>query len=227
MNKTASRQEHKYYISADSARLLCSQLGSLLRTDPHADPNGGYLIRSLYFDSVDYRAFREKIDGIKERSKYRLRFYNFDESFLVFEKKERDGDACRKISEEVSKGTALQLVRGERVDLPGPLLTEYNSLVDKEGLRPAVIVDYYRYAYAWPFSDVRVTLDCDLTTPLWEKDLFDPDLPHYPVYGEGEALLELKFNECVPDFLEGLLAGIPKIKVANSKYTRCMCMLNE
>lgn len=220
------RQEHKYSVSVETAQFLKSLLPNILKRDPHSGPDHGYCIRSLYFDDPERTAYREKIAGIQERSKYRLRFYNFDPSYIVFEKKERFGDACRKSSARVSREIAEQLVRGECVFHDSPLLEEYEKLWHS-GLRPAVIVDYYRYAFLWPYSDVRVTLDCNLTTPVWSCDFFNPDLPCYPVYEDGEALLELKYNDAAPEFLENLLASIPKVKVANSKYTRCLALLDE
>ena len=81
------RHEIKYIISLREAELLKYRLRALLRPDPHVRADGSYFIRSLYFDDTDYRAYHEKIAGVKERTKYRIRFYNMDDSRITLEKK--------------------------------------------------------------------------------------------------------------------------------------------
>lgn len=221
------RSELKYTLSDYHAELLRLQLRQLLETDPHADAEGGYQIRSLYFDDLDYTAFREKQDGVKERTKFRLRYYNWDESYLVLEKKERNGDLCRKSTLRVTREQAEALIRGDDLEPGSELETEYHLLHELKGLRPTVLVDYYRYAFFYPISDVRLTLDLNLTTPLWSGDFFARDLPAFPAYEPGEALLELKYNEAAPDFLRDLLSAVPMQRTANSKFARCMSLMNE
>ena len=50
------------------------------KQDKHVGPTGQYMIRSLYFDSYDDRALKEKLDGVRDRDKYRIRYYNLDTS---------------------------------------------------------------------------------------------------------------------------------------------------
>lgn len=97
------RHEIKYIISLREAELLKYRLRALLRPDPHARTDGSYFIRSLYFDDTDYRAYHEKIAGVKERTKYRIRFYNMDDSRITLEKKSKDGDFSGKESVRISR----------------------------------------------------------------------------------------------------------------------------
>lgn len=220
------RQEHKYRISLRNLELLRHQLPCVLQRDAHAGPDGGYRIRSLYFDDRDYTALREKLDGVKERSKFRIRFYNFDESYIVLEKKERLGDLCRKSSQRVSREVAQRIVSGQRSGGGSPLLEEFDGLVSG-GLHPVVLVDYHRYAFSSPVSDTRVTLDSHLRSPIYSLDFFNPNLPEFPVFEEEEALVEVKFDEFAPPQVGMLLEGIPKVKLAVSKYARCLSMIEE
>ena len=41
-------------------------------------PDGVYTIRSLYFDYRNYSAYEEKMSGVSDRAKYRIRYYNYD-----------------------------------------------------------------------------------------------------------------------------------------------------
>ena len=71
----AYRHELKYLISyADKAELTV-RLAPVLHLDPHAQ-QGGYFIRSLYFDDYWNTAYEEKDAGVLLRKKYRIRIYN-------------------------------------------------------------------------------------------------------------------------------------------------------
>ena len=220
------RQEHKFAISTRSRDLLQLKLRRILRTDEHAGPDGGYWIRSLYFDSRNYRAYRDKLDGVMDRSKFRIRIYNFDDSYIVLEKKERSGDRCRKLSEIISREMAEAMACGESSEGTSPLLREFDACRNS-GMHPTMLVDYHRFPFYHPAENVRVTLDSNLRTPLYSCDLFNAALLTYPVFDEDEALLELKYDSQVPFFIARCLEGVPKVKVASSKYARCMSMLDE
>ena len=221
------RQEHKFLISRQSMDVLKYRLKSTLRTDSHADPDGSYWIRSLYFDDANRSAYREKLDGVKERCKLRIRYYNFDDSYIVLEKKERFGELCRKTSETISKDLAQTLIKGGSSGGGSPLLDEFDALRATRALRPIVIVDYQRYAFAYPYSDTRVTLDSQLCTPLFSTDFFNRDLICIPVFEKDEALIEYKYDTEDPKFVTALLEDVPKVKMAVSKYTKCLSMMNE
>ena len=74
--KDGFRHEHKYLISTQSAVLLKHRLRGVMDRDPYAGPTGQYTIRSLYFDDEKFTAYDEKLDGLRDRVKYRIRFYN-------------------------------------------------------------------------------------------------------------------------------------------------------
>lgn len=57
------RQEKKYLLSIEQTERMRRSLGRVLEEDAHAR-QGGYLVRSLYFDTPDDMDFREKSDGI-------------------------------------------------------------------------------------------------------------------------------------------------------------------
>ena len=73
MMKEGYRHEYKYLISACSAQLLKRRLPHVMARDPHAGPTGQYTIRSLYFDDGNYSAYEEKMSGVADRVKYRIR----------------------------------------------------------------------------------------------------------------------------------------------------------
>lgn len=82
------RHEWKHEINLSDMIALRSRLRAVAQTDPHA-VDGSYEVRSLYFDNLSDKALREKIDGVNNREKFRLRYYDKDTSLIHLEKKSR------------------------------------------------------------------------------------------------------------------------------------------
>ena len=219
------RHEIKYIISLREAELLKYRLRALLRPDPHARTDGSYFIRSLYFDDTDYRAYHEKIAGVKERTKYRIRFYNMDDSRITLEKKSKDGDFSGKESVRISRElTEAFLTGGEALRDTEELARELARL-RQTGWKPAVLVDYVRYPFVYPTGNVRVTIDTELRTAPFKTNLFDDRALTVPVLDEGEAVLEVKYDAFLPAPVRALLEGVTKQRCAVSKYTKCLDIL--
>lgn len=226
MERRTDRHEIKYTISAYETQLLRHRLPALLRRDKHAGSRGSYLIRSVYFDDVDYTAYNEKIAGVKERTKYRLRYYNLDDRVIFFERKSKDGDMTGKDSVKVTREQAQALLDGTFTagDTEAPLLKEFSRL-RRTGFRPVVIVDYDRYAFTYPLEHVRVTLDTAVRTCPYQTDFFDKRLVTVPVMDNGETVLEVKYDTFLPAPVSAVLEGVPKRREAVSKYVKCLSIL--
>ena len=110
MDRKTDRHEIKYSVSVLQAELLKTRLGALLRPDPHVRPDGSYFIRSIYFDDPDFTAYNEKLAGVKERTKYRIRFYNHDDSVIFLERKSKDGDFSGKDSVPLTRAQAAVIL---------------------------------------------------------------------------------------------------------------------
>lgn len=222
------RYELKYEISAAVLPLLRCRLRAVMQQDRHCGPSG-YHIRSLYFDDPDRSAYLDKIDGHPERSKLRLRYYNLDPSYIVLENKEKLGNLTRKTGQIVSLPTAAALAAGTPAlctEKSGPVLDTYFSRGGAAGLRPAVMVDYRRTAFVYSVSNVRITLDEDICSGLYHKDLFDTQCVRIPVLDPGRAVLEVKFDRFLPTHLSAALADIPMVRLAISKYVKCLDVLD-
>ena len=94
------RHELKFAIPYPEYAAMRARLRLIMKSDPHVSENGTYQIRSIYFDNSDDKALREKIDGIGKREKFRIRYYNDDFSFIVLEKKMKNGNLCSKLDEK-------------------------------------------------------------------------------------------------------------------------------
>ena len=169
------RHEQKYYISQGDAYYLSTLLSRTMQRDKNADQYGEYHIRSLYFDDCFNSAMSDKLDGVKNRHKYRIRIYNYSDKVIRLERKSKHGDYISKLSCGISRDLAEQIIAGDPYGLETlnhPLLQDVYRMMTTRLLRPAVIVDYIREAYIHPCEETRVTLDKQLRTGYLSSDLF-------------------------------------------------------
>ena len=92
---TDYRHEWKIELSPLDLLILRQRLRRVLQPDTHA-VDGRYLIRSLYFDTPEDRALREKIDGVSRREKFRIRDFYGDVSCIHLGKKSKLSGVGRK-----------------------------------------------------------------------------------------------------------------------------------
>ena len=218
------RHEQKYYISQGDAAYLSTLLRHTMQRDKHADRNGEYHIRSLYFDDCFNSAMSDKLDGVMHRHKYRIRIYNFSDRIIRLERKSKQGDYISKLSCGISRELAEQIIAGNPYGLETvnhPLIQDVYRMMTTKLLRPAVIVDYVREAYIHPCEETRVTLDKQLRTGYLSFDLFNPQLPTYPRLDQNQVILEIKYNRRFPEYILPITSSIPAQRSAISKYTLC------
>ena len=218
------RHELKYNITPAELTVLRGILRPLLTPDRNGDKNNEYIIRSLYFDTYDDQALEEKIAGVGMRKKYRIRIYNFSDQVIKLECKHKLGDLISKQSISIPRDLAEQLIAGDPEGLQRmkhPLLHDVYREMKLRLLRPAVIVDYIREAYIHEAEEVRITFDKQLRTGLFSTDLFDAKLPTYPVFDDPVEILEVKYDEFLPSYLQTVLGGITAQRSAVSKYVWC------
>ena len=219
------RNEVKHLITPADKAALCARLRVVAKPDPHAGDSGQYRIRSLYFDSITDKALREKLYGVSEREKFRLRCYNGDTGLIRLEKKEKRGGLGRKLSEPLTPQEAQRIVQGDTdwMAVSGrPLLIELYSKMKAQGLRPRTIVDYTRTPFVYAPGNVRITIDENLRTRPYIAHLFASPRAMTPVLEPDQVILEVKFDDFLPGHLAAALADIPKVNMAISKFALCM-----
>jgi VTC domain. len=97
------RHELKYYINAADYLTIKKRLSAIAETDCHANESGTYKIRSLYFETPSDRVLKEKVNGVNNREKFRIRMYDNDTSFIRLEKKTKINGFCNKIDAPVTQ----------------------------------------------------------------------------------------------------------------------------
>lgn len=185
--------------------------------------DGKYFVRSLYFDNLSDKALREKIDGVNQREKFRIRFYNHDTSVIHLEKKSKlNGLGCKE-SVSLTEAQAQAIVDGDyefMMESGEPLLQEFYSKLKSQGLRPKTIVDYIREPFVYAFGNVRVTLDYNIRTGLHCTDFLRPDCITIPAK-DAPIILEVKWDEFLPDVIRGAVLLTGRHVAAYSKYAAC------
>ena len=216
------RHEWKHVLNIGDLLILRQRLRAIMESDPHAI-DGKYQIRSLYFDNLDDKALREKIDGVNMREKFRIRLYNCDPSVIHLEKKSKRNGLGTKYSASLTAEEAQIIVDGDLDWMLGsarPLVQELYCKMRYQGMRPKTLVDYTREPFIFRPGNVRVTLDYDIRTGLCCTDLLDPEAVTIPA-GDAPLLVEVKWDEFLPSIIRDAVS-VPDRRVGSfSKYAQC------
>ena len=102
-----------------------------------------------------------------------------------------------------------------------PLLQKMTVQMLTRGLRPVVIVEYDRMPYVYPNSNVRITLDCNITSSKAVHRFLEDQIPRRPIMPAGQQLLEVKYDEYLPDFIYRNLQLQNLRQTAFSTYYLC------
>jgi len=215
------RHELKYTINPTQAEYLKEQLTKIMTLDRTSLRDKSYTVRSLYFDTLNSSAFYDKMDGIEFRKKYRIRYYNFDESFIRLECKEKLDDMCHKTQFRISKEMALMVMKKDLNSIP---LSEYNLFTDfvmelkLNHLVPSIIIDYKRTAFVQDALDVRITFDEQVSTRCFDLDFFSRRFVNQSIFNPNEVILEVKYNTILPIHIHHLLNSVVVNNQAISKF---------
>lgn len=216
------RHEWKHEINYMDMLVIRSRMRAITTPDSHA-VDGKYFIRSLYFDTLSDKALREKLDGVDNRKKFRIRYYNNDLSFIRLEKKSKWNNLGTKEMVRLSTMQAQAIADGNidwMVNHPAPLIHELYVVMKETGLRAKTIVDYTREPFVFPAGNVRVTLDYDIRTGLCSTDFLNPDTPTVPIV-DNPIILEVKWDHFLPDIIRDAVHLENRRAAAFSKYAAC------
>lgn len=252
------RCERKYRVPAADMAILEARCRELLAPDPFMGKDGKYRISSVYFDDIRDSCYRDSLNGIPVRTKYRIRIYNRSLDCIKLEIKKRRGHLVEKDTALLTVDEAKTLLKGEDAELvmdSGSLGNERESseedpensedlentectenpkctekrrdpvkehfliCMDSMLLTPKVIVSYERSAYLFESGNVRITFDRNITAGkdfrrFGKKKMILTNT-------ESEGILEVKYDQFLPTFIEQMLETGNLQEEAHSKY--CLC----
>lgn len=202
------RHELKYICSDLELRIVEQKLRMVMRGDPHADENGEYSIRSVYFDDYCRSRFFENEDGVDPREKFRIRVYNRSDARISLEKKVKRRGMTGKRSCLIDRETCMRMLEGRSIsDRLGqhPLLDEWIIQRETAGLRPVMLGDYVRKPYIYPAGNVRITFDRYISASCRPRDIFEARTSRIQVLPTGFHVLEVKYDDFLPDVIYQLI----------------------
>lgn len=217
----AVRHEEKYIIDYRQYLMLRQRAMQILTPDPHGDM-GSYVITSLYYDDPLDNALYEKLDGLPEHSKFRIRTYDFSENVIKLERKDKHGILTEKNDAPIAKdqigllngtNTCLSDFEGDAYDLA--------AQIQAKGLQGKVSVRYRRDAFFHPGSDFRLTFDTELEAIAPDPQaLFDAHMRGMPVLDGNSVIMEIKYGAYIPNFARKL-TNVHGKQLSVSKYALC------
>ena len=226
-----NRYEIKYLVETVRLPEVRAAIGGFFERDANGDQDGTYINQSIYFDSPQYRFYREKREGELVRIKPRIRLYRATEDgpakAIFLELKARYDRIVEKRRAPIDEGLAERILRPGPLDLTqreveNSVMAEFNYLCDRFALRPCVTVVYHRTALNGAFQQkLRVTFDqmnrCSLATTLDTPP--DSLIDSLPVTW---FIMELKYNDRISEILLQRLRSLGLQQQTLSKYAIAM-----
>ncbi len=214
------RQEKKFLISIDQYYELSHRVGQVIKED--ANNHGeGYVIRSLYFDSIDNRDYQEKEDGVELRRKIRLRNYGANSAFAKLEMKQKQGAMQKKRSLTMERRDAQALINRDYSVLlkyNEPFAAECFWMMNQFCYIPRAVIEYKRKAFIAKENSTRITFDHHIIGTESNMDIFSDSLLQNPLMNEYLVVLEVKFNGFLLGYIKDILENAGTGETAVSKY---------
>lgn len=223
LKKQGYRHENKFIISRVQKEVIQSLLSGVMQKDVHL-VNESYNIRSLYFDDYNHSCFYENENGVDPREKFRIRMYDGNSDFLRLELKRKEKSLTKKTQCKITREQVVQIIEGKPLkdfeQLP-PLMKKFELQRMCRMLKPDVIVEYDRIPYVYDIGNVRITFDMNVSTTTMCDCFLDKNIVKRPILMENMLVLEVKYDELLPDYIEKLLQTEAGQRTTFSKYYLC------
>lgn len=211
------RHEFKYVLAYEEMLGLKVKLNELLEIDRSSQ---GYMIRSLYFDSINDDDYYDKLGGEINRKKVRLRIYEPNSDFVKLEIKAKYDIHQLKKSLIINREIAEKLI-----NLEYDVLLNYDNetakeayLILKSGVyRPKIIIEYNRIAYMTK-TTTRITFDCDIKCSNDVKNFFKEKINYNYLTTKKDIVMEVKYDRFLEPHISNVLSKYISTQQSVSKY---------
>ena len=225
-NQIFSRFEFKYIINKNLSKVIQQEVKNFTINDDFTKKKDKYLVRSLYFDNNIFTNFKEKIDGIKNRHKFRIRTYSIKKNELVpmyLEMKGRDNQRTFKnrtkieIDDLKSFCGNKDLFHLKKKYLDNKLINQFIFDFYRKKILPKVIIDYNRKALLSKNGlYFRLTFDSDIKA-CSSQDLFEKN-HNWKECISGNDILEVKFDLNIPPWFHRIIQNYQLKRISVSKF---------
>ena len=229
-NQSFSRYEFKYLISNDLSNEIQREVKFFMDYDGYVnkDLENSYFVRSLYYDNIFHTSFYEKADGVRKRSKFRLRTYSRkkdNKTPIYLEEKGRNNQRTYKTRALVDLGH-LDFFLDMNKDAKLISLYDGNALIErfvfdsiKKRLNPVVLIDYIRRPYVNKYGlYFRLTFDSNImSTPCDRLFAHKYNLSSFECRA-GYTILEVKFDRSIPPWFHRVIQNYNLHRLSISKF---------
>lgn len=218
------RHEYKYLCSRQQMAWIRNNIQGVMHCDRNAGQEKQYVIRSLYFDDYRDSCLYDNINGNDPREKFRVRIYNHDPSYIRLELKRKEKGKTRKDSCRIDEKLCKRMMLGIPLEMGAVDADVYRKFClwqNTRLLRPKVIVEYDREPYIYRDGNVRVTFDTNIRSGNRVEEFLDNSIVTRPVMPLNQYILEVKFDELIPDFIYSSVQAEGLRQTTYSKYYIC------
>lgn len=217
------RNELKYICSRAQVEILKIRLKAITIPDIHSNSNGMYNVRSMYFDDLDNSSFYENENGNDPREKYRIRIYSGSKKInLELKSKFKTKTKKQVVQIGMDDYSLLSASKPVQMNEEKPhLLRKLSTEIQNKQFRPVVIVDYNRVAYTYKVGNIRITFDTNISSSNAYDKFFEKNIPKRSILPNNYCILEVKYNNFIPDFIKYTLQTDNLISTSFSKFYLC------
>jgi len=175
-------------------------------------------ITSIYMDNLNFDSAKDNINGVNERKKIRIRWYDNDFNKIYFEEKNKNNflvwKNIKKLELDINKKNLLNKINH--------LLFNNNKYLNPNHNYKAVLkINYKRSYFVSDQGEFRATIDTEInTSPV-------PDFNN--VISLPETILEFKFSQNLENYFRDFfsLRGFNIRSKKYSKYVQSFISLEE
>lgn len=214
------RVEKKFLVSDADLAILENRLKTVMEPDVH-QTGSCYEIRSVYFDDILDNCMEENDAGVDCRKKYRIRIYDPTGKDIHLEIKEKTSGLTKKTACNLTREECDRILEGTNLfqfDGRAPL----NCLLLQmrcAKMEPKAVIAYERTAYVYPAGNVRITFDRNIQASKHCDEFFEERISGMiPILPSGMHILEVKYDELLPDYIAQQLCIGKLQQTAFSKY---------
>ena len=225
-NQIFSRFEFKYIINKNLSKIIQKEVKNFTINDFFTKKKDKYLVRSLYFDNDVFTNFNEKIDGIKNRHKFRIRTYAMEKNDLTpmyLEMKGRDNQRTFKNRTKIRIDDLYNFCGSKNFfDLKkkyddNKLINQFIFDSYRKKILPKVVIDYNRRALLSKNGlYFRLTFDSDIKA-CSSKNIFEKN-QNWKACIPGNDILEVKFDLNIPPWFHRIIQNYQLKRISVSKF---------
>ncbi len=225
----ASRVEDKFFIPDAIVNRFRADVFRYVEQDIYSQrANGGYTVSSVYFDTRELASYHEKLAGVRNRRKLRVRGYDAseDDAPVFLEIKRKSDMWIAKSRAKIARTDLEHLLQTGDVDRiisdsPDDQKAARSFLyyIRRDCMYPMVIIQYEREAFfAAAGSPFRMTIDRHVRAAV-SRDSGDPfQSANTAEVFPGRSVLEAKYPTRMPGWFATIIDRYELEREAISKY---------